>query len=159
VQIGTVATDQGSGNYGVFQVFFYARNNSSMYWTGFDFGTLIFGKPLSTYQIQKYENYQAKNTPIAEPNITAPLRVPASQLNPGFDVLGNVLSNKAVIGVNGIVGPESTINFSPVANSWPDTYSIPGADLPNYAFDGDSGDINILIDTTTREAKFRLENQ
>lgn len=65
------------------------------------------------------------------------------------------LTNPPVIGHNGC---ESTINFSPVANSWPDTYSIPGADLPNYAFDGDSGDINILIDTATKEAKFTLEN-
>jgi hypothetical protein len=155
-----VDTDsQGTGNYGNHIIDFYARNNSSLYWTGFDFGTLIFGKAMSTYSVQKYENFIAKNTPTPEPNITAPLRIPASQLNPGFDVLGNVLSNKAVIGVNGIVGPESTINFSPVANSWPDTYSIPGADLPNYAFDGNSGDLDILIDTSTREAKFRLENQ
>jgi hypothetical protein len=81
--------------------------------------------------------------------------IPASQINPGMDTSANDLSNPPVVGHN---GPESTINFSPVSNSWHDTYSIPGADLPNYAFDGDPGDINILINTATREAKFRLEN-
>jgi hypothetical protein len=156
VQAAETLTDQGTGNYGNYPLYFYARGGSSKYLTGFDFGQLIFGKAMSTYSIQKYENLIATNTPVPEPNITAPLRIPASQLNPGFDVLGDPLEFPAVIGHN---GAESTINFSPVANSWPDTYSIPGADLPNYAFDGDPGDINILINTPTREAKFRLENQ
>jgi len=81
--------------------------------------------------------------------------IPASQINPGMDTSANDLSNPPVVGHN---GAESTINFSPVTDSWFEGYSIPGADLSNYAFDGDPGDISILIDTATREAKFRLEN-
>lgn len=80
--------------------------------------------------------------------------IPASQTNLGFDALGNPLTNSAVVGIN---GAETEINYSPVDNSWPEQYSIPGADLPNYTFDGDPGDIVLGVDTATREARFKLE--
>lgn len=85
--------------------------------------------------------------------MTAIRRIPASQTNPGFDTLGNPLTHSDVVGIN---AAETEVNFSPVADSWPAKYSIPGADLPNYTFDGDPGDIEIRVDTPTREGKFRL---
>jgi hypothetical protein len=84
------------------------------------------------------------------------IRIPASKSNPGFDALGNPLTNPPVVGHN---NAEAKINFSPVANSWHESYSIPGADLPNYEFDGNPGDIEIRIDQPTREAKFIVEKQ
>jgi hypothetical protein len=81
------------------------------------------------------------------------VRIPASQSNPGYDVLGNPLTNPPVVGHN---NAETKINFSPVPNSWHESYSIPGADLPTYAFDGNPGDIVVGIDQAKREAKFRL---
>ena len=82
--------------------------------------------------------------------------IPASQTNLGFDSLGNPLTNSAIVGHN---GAETEINFSPVDNSWPEQYSIPGADLPNYTFDGDPGDIVIRKNTTKHESNFTLEKQ
>jgi hypothetical protein len=88
--------------------------------------------------------------------VLEPWRLPASDSNPGFDVEGNPLTNPPVVGMN---NAETKINFSPVPNSWHESYSIPGADLPTYAFDGDPGDIEIRIDQPTREAKFIVEKQ
>jgi len=84
------------------------------------------------------------------------IRIPASKSNPGFDALGNPLTNPPVVGHN---NAETKINFSPVANSWPVQYSIPGADLPTYAFDGNPGDIELGIDMPAREASFHLRKQ
>ena len=82
------------------------------------------------------------------------MRIPASVSNPSFDVYGNKLINNAVVGHN---NAETEINFSPVENSWPDKYNIPGADLPNYTFDGNSGDINIQKNIEKEEGKMILE--
>ena len=84
------------------------------------------------------------------------IRIPASKSNPGYDVLGNLLEFPPVVGLN---NAETKINFSPIPNSWHESYSIPGADLSNYSFDGDPGDIEIRIDQPTREAKFIVEKQ
>ena len=83
-------------------------------------------------------------------------RIPASKSNPGFDAAGNALEFPPVVGLN---NAETKINFSPVANSWPAQYSIPGADLPTYAFDGNPGDIDLGIDMPAREASFHLRKQ
>jgi hypothetical protein len=80
--------------------------------------------------------------------------IPASRTNPTLDILGNPLTNPPVIGLN---GSESEVNFSPVPDSWHESYSIPGAGIPNYFFNGDPGDIDILIDTASREARFRVD--
>lgn len=82
--------------------------------------------------------------------------IPASKTNPGFDCLDNPLTNPPVKGLN---NAESTVNFSPVANSWSDKYSIPGADLPNYEFDGNPGDIEIGVQEANHEGRFRLRKQ
>ena len=84
------------------------------------------------------------------------IRIPASKSNPGYDVLGNLLEFPPVVGHN---NAETKINFSPVPNSWHESYSIPGADLPTYAFDGDPGDIDLGIDMPAREASFHLRKQ
>lgn len=77
--------------------------------------------------------------------------IPASLTNPGFDAAGDPLSNPSVVGHN---GAEAKIDFSPVENSWPNIYSIPGADIPSYEFNGDPGDIELGIDQERREASF-----
>jgi hypothetical protein len=125
--------------------------------------TIIRGAQTATNMIEIVENIVADKVGLAEfhasptpPTADFDVRLPASQTNPGFDVLGNALTNPPVVGLN---GAESEINFSPVADSWPDTLSIPGADLPNYEFDGDPGDIEVRINLPTREAKFILEKQ
>lgn len=88
-------------------------------------------------------------------NLVSGVKIPASQINTTLDVLGDSLSNPAKIGLN---DSGATINFSPVENSWPDIYSIPGADLSNYEFDGDPGDIQININRDKQEARFTLES-
>lgn len=81
-------------------------------------------------------------------------RIPASLTNPGFDAAGDPLVNIGIVGHN---EAESKINFSPVANSWSDVYSIPGADIAAYEFDGSLGDVELGFNTTTREGLFIIE--
>lgn len=80
-------------------------------------------------------------------------RIPASLTNLGFDSVGDPLVNLGVVGHN---DAESKINFSPVENSWPSGYSIPGADISTYEFDGNPGDIELGINQPIREASFNL---
>jgi hypothetical protein len=83
-------------------------------------------------------------------------KIPASKSNPGYDVDGYPLTNPSVVGHN---NAETKINFSPVANSWPDSYNIPGADLPLYTFDGDSGSIKIKSNIDNKESTFLVQNE
>jgi hypothetical protein len=84
------------------------------------------------------------------------IRIPASKSNPGFDALGNPLTNPPVVGLN---NAETKINFSPVADTWHESHNIPGADLPNYSFDGDPGDIDIGNKNSIKENKFTIRRE
>lgn len=156
-------SSQGTGNYGNHKLFFGMRAGTTLSASAEETIVIIRGAQTPTNMIQIVENIAASKIELAEfhANPTPPtadfdVRLPASQTNPGFDVLGNVLTNPPVVGLN---GAESRINFSPVANSWPTGISIPGADIPTYEFNGNSGSINIEKKNTIRETIFKLEKE
>jgi hypothetical protein len=151
-----VGANAGTGNYGSHKLYFGARAGTSLFGNHEENFIFIRGATTPVFYLEQLENIAASKLGIADFHLENMIRIPASLTNPGFDILGNPLTNPPRVGLN---GAESTVNFSPVDNSWSDVYSIPGADLPNYGFNGVPGDLDILIDTATREAKFRLENQ
>ena len=157
--VATSSSTMGTGNFVNSTLNIGGRNNSAtLQFDGYLHCLFICGAIVPDSVLTQAYNLLGYEIGLMTPDPEGPGAgyIPASQTNPGFDVLGNVLTNPPVVGHN---GAESEINFSPVADSWPDTLSIPGADLPNYAFDGDPGDIEVRSNLPTQEAKFILEKQ
>lgn len=149
----TNANDQGTGNYSNLTLHLFSRGGSSLFFNGFCYGLVIGADNYVSSTVTEIDKLMRSKSGLVWYKDTY---IPASQTNPGFDVLGNPLTNPPVVGLN---GAESRINFSPVANSWPTGISIPGADIPTYEFDGNAGDINIGINNASKESKFTLERE
>ena len=153
-QVAENTATQGTGNYANAKIYFGRRAGASIPANINEYMTIIRGAESDIFTIQEIENVVARKVGLDEFHYEGNLYIPASQTNPGFDALGNPLTHPAVVGIN---AAETEVDFSPVDNSWPEQYSIPGADLPNYTFDGDPGDIEVRVNTPTREGSFRLE--
>jgi hypothetical protein len=147
----------GTGNFINGTLHILANDGTNQFFNGRCYRLAFSGDNYGLATVQAIEDWASDNTPtFPRLHVLQPWRLPASDSNPGFDVEGNPLTNPPVVGHN---NAETKVNFSPVENSWHESYSIPGADLPNYSFDGSPGDIDIRIDQPKREAKFILERE
>jgi hypothetical protein len=65
---GTVAAtssaDQGTGNYGTYPAYFYARAGTSLYFNGHDYGSIARGAASTAAQIANGEKYMATKTAV-----------------------------------------------------------------------------------------------
>jgi hypothetical protein len=57
VQAVTVSGDQGTGNYGNFPAYFYAREGSSLHFNGHDYGSIARGAASTAAQIAAGEEW------------------------------------------------------------------------------------------------------
>lgn len=64
VQVNTSSSDQGTGNYGNYPLYFGRRNNTFLPYNGYEFGTIIRGKTTPTSQINIFEQWMARRTGI-----------------------------------------------------------------------------------------------
>jgi hypothetical protein len=62
VQAATSSVDQGTGNYGNYPAYFYARGGTSLYFNGHDYGSIARGAASTAAQITAAENYINKLT-------------------------------------------------------------------------------------------------
>jgi hypothetical protein len=63
-QVATSTTDQGTGNYGNYPAYFYARAGTSLYFNGNDYGSIARGAASTAAQIANGETYMAAKTGV-----------------------------------------------------------------------------------------------
>ena len=65
VQVNQSTSDQGTGNFGNYALYFGRRGGASLPYNGLDFGHVICGKTLTSTQISSTERYIAQRTGIS----------------------------------------------------------------------------------------------
>ena len=124
----------------------YVGNSEVNFWfkdMQLTYGSRTFDESLSFY-------------PVGDNEGGIDMLVPADPNNPGFDALGNKLTNPPKIGFN---GAESVWTVTDTPEAFPDGTELPGDGiLDPYDFNGDPGSLTLGINTDKQEARFYLEN-